>query len=211
MSNLILILGRSGTGKTSSLRNLTSADVNVISATGKPMPFKSDIKVYKPPTIESVIPTIDKTVAPIVVIDDANYFLSFYKGKHLMDSNPYAAPKYIAHWFTSLMEHIIDRDTDQNFYILAHTEIDDSGARVFKTTGKFVRDDLVPEGLTNIIVESFIEDGEYKFATKPLDDNSPVKTPIGMIKESSMSNDLKELDASIRGLYNNTKSSKGEK
>jgi len=208
MSQVVLILGKSGSGKTSSIFGLDEDEVNVISATGKPMPFKSDIPVFKPKNLSHVQSVCDRTKAPIVVIDDANYFLTFYKAEHLMDSNPYLAPKQVAKWFTDLMNHLMTKEGDQIFYILAHTEIDEDNARVFKTTGKFIREDLGPEGLTNIVVESFREDGDYKFAVKPLDDVSPVKTPRGMFDTDVMPNDLKELDKTIRDFYKPIKKEK---
>ena len=48
MSQIIFILGESGSGKSTSLRNLKADDVNVVSVTGKALPLKTDIKVYHP-------------------------------------------------------------------------------------------------------------------------------------------------------------------
>ena len=47
MARLIVVIGDSGTGKTTSLKGLSKEEVNLISPTGKEMPFKSDIKVVK--------------------------------------------------------------------------------------------------------------------------------------------------------------------
>jgi ABC-type sugar transport system ATPase subunit len=42
MSIACMILGQSGTGKTTSLRNLNPADVLLIQAVKKPLPFRSN-------------------------------------------------------------------------------------------------------------------------------------------------------------------------
>ena len=48
MSKKILILGRSGSGKSTSLRNFKKGEVGIISCVGKEMPFRTDIPVYEP-------------------------------------------------------------------------------------------------------------------------------------------------------------------
>lgn len=208
MAHVVLILGKPGSGKTSSIYGLNKEEVNVISATGKAMPFRSDIPVYRPEGTNeltgglSVLTTVlEGTKAPIVVIDDANLFLTFHKAKNLMSSNPFLPAKQVAVWFTQMMEHLLEKKTDQIFYIMAHTELEEDGSRVFKATGKFIRDDLVPESLTNIVIEAYRDEGEYRFAVKPIDNQSPVKVPRGMFEEASIPNDLRLLDKTIREYY----------
>ena len=48
MSKKILILGRSGSGKSTSIRNFKKGEVGIISCVGKEMPFRTDIPVYEP-------------------------------------------------------------------------------------------------------------------------------------------------------------------
>ena len=40
----ILIIGKSGTGKSTSLRNFKKDDVGIINVIGKPLPFQNDLK-----------------------------------------------------------------------------------------------------------------------------------------------------------------------
>lgn len=47
----IAIVGESGTGKSTSLRNLNSEETFIISTTGKPLPFRGWRKKYIPFTI----------------------------------------------------------------------------------------------------------------------------------------------------------------
>ena len=154
MSRLVIVLGNSGSGKSSSLRNFKKGEVNIISPLGKELPFKSELKTTLVKDIDTLKKTIPKTKAPVVIIDDANYYLTLYKAKHLMDKNPYEAPKYVAHTFTGILEDIIFLNTEQTFVVMAHMDKDSEGYKTFKTTGAFIKDDLLPEGMTNIVLES---------------------------------------------------------
>nr|HPR10623.1 hypothetical protein [Candidatus Saccharibacteria bacterium] len=120
MARLAIVLGNSGSGKSTSLRNFTKNEINVISPLGKELPFRTDIKTVLIKDIDQLKAAIPKTKAPVVVIDDANYYLTLYKAKHLMDKNPYEAPKYVAHTFTGLLEDIMFLQSDQTFYVFAH-------------------------------------------------------------------------------------------
>ena len=42
----VMILGESGSGKTTSLRNFTPDEIGVIGVVGKPLPFRSKLNVY---------------------------------------------------------------------------------------------------------------------------------------------------------------------
>ena len=53
----IAIVGESGTGKSTSLRNLNPDETFIISTTGKPLPFKGYKKKYIPMKIEGKIVT----------------------------------------------------------------------------------------------------------------------------------------------------------
>ena len=214
MARIIVVVGFSGTGKTSSLKGLTKADVNLISPTGKEMPFKSDIKVVKT-DLENLPAVALAAPAPIVVIDDCNQFFTLYQGKHTLDKDQFMVFKTIANSFNSLVEKIVSKDSDQNYYIFAHIDTEDNGRRKFKTTGKFIGDNLQPESLTNIVLEAVYDDTEgelkdrYKFAVHKTEGSSPVKTPEDMFKQDLIPNNLKLVDETIRNYYKPTQAKKG--
>lgn len=202
MSRLVIVLGNSGSGKSTSLRNFKKGDVNIISPLGKELPFKTELKTTLVKDIDTLKKSIPKTKAPVVIIDDANYYLTLYKAKHLMDKNPYEAPKYVAHTFTGVLEDIIHSESKQTFYVFAHMDKDAEGYKTFKTTGAFIRDDLLPEGMTNIVLESKMdEDGKYVFQVKRTSDRSPVKTPMDMFDTETVENDLKAVNDKINQYY----------
>ena len=72
----ILMIGASGTGKSTSLRNFKREEVAVINVLGKPLPFKSDINAPKCDDYATIIQAIKQTKKKTIVIDDANYLIT---------------------------------------------------------------------------------------------------------------------------------------
>ncbi len=201
MSQLTFVLGNSGTGKSTSLRNFKAKDgIGYVSATGKPLPFKNDIPQLHAKGYADLMVAIRDSKAPIMVIDDFNYFMSFEEFSKASIKG-YDKFTEMAVNVVNVIDAIAKKDSDQRFYIMAHTENNDSGQLKLKTTGKMVSDKFVPEGLTNQVVETAVIDGEFVFKVKT--DGLGVKTPIGMFKdtEATIPNDLKELDKAIKAFY----------
>ena len=199
MAQLTFVLGRSGTGKSSSLRHLKKADgVGYITATGKPLPFKNDIPQFHAKNYGELAAIIKTSKAPIIVIDDFNYFMSF---EEFSKANIKGYDKFteMAVNVVNIIELITKKETDQRFYILAHSEQNDEGLLKLKTTGKMVSDKFVPEGLTNQVIETAVIDGEFVFKVKT--DGTGIKTPLGMFEADTIPNDLKELDEAIVNFY----------
>ncbi len=64
----VLIIGESGTGKSTSLRNLKNA--GIINVYGKPLPFKSELKTVTEDSCERVIKIMENAKSDVIVIDD---------------------------------------------------------------------------------------------------------------------------------------------
>lgn len=201
MSQLTFVLGRSGTGKSTSLRNFKKADnIGYISATGKKLPFKNDIPQFHAKNYAELKAAISQSKADVVVIDDFNYFMSFEEFSQASVKG-YEKFTQMAVNVVDVIELITKKETDQRFYIMAHSEQNEDGQLRLKTTGKMVSDKFVPEGLTNQVIESAVVDREFVFKVKT--DGTGIKTPMGMFKdtEATIPNDLKELDKVIKAFY----------
>jgi len=209
MSQLTFVLGRSGTGKSTSLRNFKKADgIGYITATGKPLPFKSDIPQFHAKNYSTLIAAIKQAEAPVVVIDDFNYFMSFEEFSQASVKG-YEKFTTMAVNVVNVIETITQKETNQRFYILAHSENNEDGQLRLKTTGKMVSDKFVPEGLTNQVVETAVVDREFVFKVRT--DGTGIKTPMGMFAEDTIENDLKELDKAIVAFYAPAVPAKGKK
>lgn len=201
MSRMVLVLGETGTGKTSSLRNFKHGEVQVIACSRKEMPFKTDISVMNPKSYLDVYSAIEKSTAPAVVIDDTNF---------LMVADEFARAKEIGYGkFTdfalslNLIFSMINRkESDQTFYIFAHPEergVDNTKLEFKISAGKMSKKFPIG-GLTNVVLETIIDD-DGKFVFKTATDGSGVKTPVGMFQADTVPNDLKEVDRQIREFY----------
>lgn len=199
MSQLTFVLGKTGTGKSTSLRNFTKADgIGYITATGKPLPFKNDIPQYHAESYSKLMAAINQSEAPVVVIDDFNYYMT---REEFAQANNKGYEKFtqMAVNVVNVIDLITNKKTDQRFYILAHSENNDNNELRLKTTGKMVSDKFVPEGLANQVIETAVIDGEFVFKVKT--DGTGIKTPMGMFDTETVENDLKVLDEKIKAFY----------
>ena len=48
MGKKILVIGRSGSGKSASLRNFKKGEVGIVSVQGKELPFRTDLPTFAP-------------------------------------------------------------------------------------------------------------------------------------------------------------------
>ena len=141
MAYPVLITGKSGSGKSASLRNLNPADVAVINVLGKPLPFKSaGFRCYRTDDYDKVKAAISKTKAPIIVIDDAGYLItnSFMRG-HAQSgagNSLYTFYNTIGDRYWNFIEFISLLNTDQRVYVMMHEDTNDFGSVKPKTAGR---------------------------------------------------------------------------
>lgn len=206
-SKKILILGRSGSGKSTSLRNFKKGEVGIISCVGKELPFRTDIPVFEPKVTPETMNRYPNTVrgiknakAKVLVIDDANYLLTTeYTGT--------AGEKGFEKWsrmalnFVQLINEVDALDDDVTVYIIMHYELDADGYERPMTVGKLLNEKICVEGLFTTVLKAIYDNGEYKFLTKKRSELECVKTPLGMFETDMIDNDLKMVDQTIREYY----------
>lgn len=198
MARLTFILGQPGTGKSSSLRSLSNKEVAYITVTGKELPFKTDIKAHPVKTMEEVRKMVLGSKKPIVVIDDVNYLFTKEVFGASDKDDKWGVFDKISKDFYKIIQAILDKDTEQNFYLMGHVE-DDTKTLALKTLGQSTRKNNNPEGWTNIVFESGVELDEFVFKVKT--DGSGIKSPIEMFDSETVPNDLKVVNDKINKYY----------
>ena len=204
MSRLIFVLGNPGTGKSTSLRNLKKEDVSYITVTGKELPFRTTIKPVPVRTMDEVKKMVVASKKPIVVIDDVNYLFTKEVFGASEKEDKWNVYDKISKDFYQIVQSILNKDTEQNFYLFGHLEDPDSTMKALKTLGQATRKNNNPEGWTNIVLESLVNEvNEFVFRVKT--DGKGVKSPMDMFEEDEVENDLKIVNDKINKYY------KGEK
>lgn len=212
----VLIMGASGSGKSTSLRNLPVEDTAIINITNKPMPFrlkkgmtvatlkdfqKDDEKELSYEELyKRIVATIKNTKKKIIVIDDSSYMMSF-ENFEKANNKGYDKFTMMAKNYYDLIKAAISCDDEKIVYVIMHEEIDDVNQLYRpKTIGKMLSNQLVIEGLFSIVLRSVYKNGEYIFQTQN-DGTSVCKSPMGMFETKEIPNDLYEVDKIIRDYY----------
>lgn len=213
MSVATLVLGNSGTGKSTSLRNLDPVHTLLIQCIKKPLPFKSTrwktrsnirdsgnvIQTDDPTLIETLM---HKSPHEVVVIDD---YQAVMVNQLMGRSTETGYGKFtdIAKSAWNIFNAAGALAGHRRVYILAHTQTDDLGNIRMKTVGKMVDQTLVPEGYFTIVLKTEVMNGNYLFRTQT-NGQDCCKSPIGLFTEDHIENDLAMVDAAIFNYYDLT-------
>lgn len=195
----ILIIGKSGAGKSASLRNLKKEEYSIVNPLAKRLPFKGGAMGLESANYEEIKNFIAKTPKDIVVIDDSNYLLTVELMRKAKESG-YNKFTDIALDYWNLIDFIKNLDGDKRVYLMSHEEIDEFGNIGVKTVGKMLNNQCCVEGLYTIVLRATNENQEFKFRVKSAG-NDIVKAPIGLFKTEFIDNDLKEVDKAICEYY----------
>lgn len=199
MAIVAMIIGQSGTGKSTSLRNLDPEQTAVINVSGKPMPFRGELKCWNTDDYTKITEAVKSTDRPIIVIDDASYLMvdEFMRNAKVQGYQKFTD---IAVNFFGLVRLCAMLPADKTVYFLGHIDTDVNGAEKFKTIGKLLDEKVTLEGLFTIVLKTVVQDGHYFFSTQNSGSDT-VKSPMGMFDEAMIPNDLAEVDKAIRNYY----------
>jgi ABC-type dipeptide/oligopeptide/nickel transport system ATPase component len=215
----IAIVGESGTGKSTSLRNLNPETTFIISTTGKPLPFRAWKKKYIPIKIEGknvsgnyyvsskwdqilkILQIIDKMMPHIkqVIIDDFQYVLS-YEFVDRATEVGYTKFSELAQHAMEILRYSEKMREDCKMIFLTHSENVGDNVNpkfVIKTVGKLLSEKVTLEGLFTYIFFTKVSEGdsgrmEYKLITNN-DGTCVAKTSFGMFEDLEIDNDLDKI------------------
>ena len=217
----LCIYGESGSGKTTSLRNMNPETTFIISTTGKPLSFRGWKRKYVPFNINKetkeisgnyyvnsnseqilkILKIINSKMPHIetVVIDDMQYIMS-YEFVDRATEVGYGKFSELAQHMMDILRYAEQMRDDCTMVFLTHsenvgTEIDPK--YVIKTIGKLLSEKVTLEGLFTYIFFTKVEEGDdgkmqYKLITNN-DGKCLAKTPMGMFEELEIDNDLNEI------------------
>ena len=195
----VLLIGKSGSGKSASLRNFKKDEIAIANVLGKPLPFKSDLEAPKVDDYNIILKAIQNTSKKVIVIDDANYLIT---NEFMNKSSVKGFDKYneMGNNFFNLINGIKNVEGGKTVYLIMHEDTDEEGNVKPKTIGKLLDDKVNIQGMFTICLRSMYDNGNYIFRLKT-NGQDCVKTPIGLFDEEQMDNDLKAVDEKIREYY----------
>ncbi len=202
----VLIIGKSGSGKSTSLRNFGEKELALVNVIKKPLPFRKKFEsTLETDDYRTIVEGIYKTQKKAIVIDDAGYLITnqFMKNhsKSAGGNSVFNLYNDLADRFWNLIEFMKNKVAqDKIVFFMMHEDKNDSGDVKPKTIGKLLDEKVCIEGMFTIVLRTTIEDGKYVFKTHT-DGKDVVKTPIDMFEEDTIDNDLKKVDEIIRKYY----------
>ena len=196
----VLLLGESGSGKSTSLRNFDPFEVGVFNVASKPLPFRKQLKVCNNATYQVIQSALAKPKLKSYVIDDSQCLMAFAMFQRAKEKG-YDKFTEIAVEFYNLLRFIIEKTPpDCIVYLLHHTETTDMGKVKAKTVGKMLDNQLTVEGQFAIVLLCRTDGKRHWFETQS-DGFTSCKSPIGMFAEQQIDNDLKAVDTAIRDYW----------
>ena len=201
----ILVLGSSGTGKTTSIRNLDPSKTIVVQGRKKRLPFKND-KKYVEGKNRFVLDSNTKLLTLLkaiengkgdnitLIIDDWNYLMT---SEYMAARNEKGYTKFERMAFNVIdILDFVDNMTKNGVVIfMAHTQKDADGELEFKSVGRFVSEKFCLEGAFETV---FLSNEDHTFTTNGV---IPAKSPMDMFEEEEVDNDLKEIIETYNKFY----------
>lgn len=202
----VLIYGKSGSGKSRSLKFFDENEIVLFNTENKELPFRKRFKkIGYSDDVNKIIATINKNPEKIFVIDDAGYIMThLFMDNHRNKKGNASFEMYddIADSMYGLIKRIKTEVSDREkiVYIMFHEDTDDFGVSRLRTIGKQLDRKVCLEGMVTLCIRCMSENGNHFFRTVT-DGTDITKTPEDMFKDSEIENDLKFVDDTIRDFY----------
>ncbi|MGN0557878.1 MAG: AAA family ATPase [Acutalibacteraceae bacterium] len=199
----VIIYGKSGSGKSRSLKNFGEEEIFLVNVERKFLPFKKTFKyVLKSDNVNLIKDKLSKMPTKTAVIDDAGYILTNrYMREKGQTKNAFETYDNIGNDFWGLLEFIKSTLPDDVIvYIIMHEETDDYNNTKLKMMGKLLEQKVCVEGMVTISLRCVSDDTGHHFITNS-SGNDISKSPEEMFEEQIIDNDLKLVDKTIREYY----------
>lgn len=226
MANIIMLLGKSGTGKSTSIKGLDSKETVVINVLGKRLPFKGSNALYNKENknlfqresytdIISLVQNISDKATNVknIILDDFIYVMrkEYFSRARETGYNKYTE---LAQHFQQIISTCEKLREDLNVFMILHSEDIQSdktttGYKV-STVGNLVDNCYNPLEVVPMVLYSSVRyddkgNASYGFYTHRCKEGTveiPAKTPDEMFEEDFIPNDLGYIVNKMNEYYN---------
>lgn len=203
MAQKVLIMGESGTGKSTSLRNCDPATTAVVNPVGKPLPFKNHFEMLNNETdARKIVKYMKEQCAAgkkLLVVDDFQYILAVPYMNRIKETGWDKYNDFGANYF-EIIDCCKDLPDDVVVVYMTHLETLDNGLTTVKLIGKLLREKITIEGLFTVVLRTGVNEAKYYFYTQNSGKDT-VKSPLGMFPAYAIENDLNYVVDKIRNYY----------
>ena len=219
MSNIMLVIGESGSGKSTSIRNLDPKETFILNVLDKPLPFKGYKKHYLPikswedkegnylasDDFDRIIKCIrvisnNRPDIKTLILDDWQYTMCNEFMRRASEKG-YEKFTEIGKNAWSIVKELTVCREDLDCFVLSHNDTDNFGRSRCKSIGKMLDDKITIEGMFTTVLHTVVMDGQYKFLTQ-VDASHTAKSPMGMFEDRYIDNDLSIVKDAMFHYYN---------
>ena len=194
----VLILGESGSGKSTAMRNFDPNEVGIFNVASKPLPFRKKLPKIDNASYPIIMKSLSAPKLKRYVIDDSQYLLCFELFAKAKETGYNKFTDMALHFYNLIQTVIRETPPDVIVYFLHHIETSDGRSKA-KTIGKMLDEKLTLEGLFSIVLICQTDGLKHEFITQS-DGTTTAKSPMEMFPPK-IDNDLKAVDETIRKYY----------
>ena len=199
----VLIYGKSGSGKSRSLKNFASDEIYLINVLGKQLPFRGGFK-YQTVTDnpQKIMAGLAKMPTKAAVIDDFGYIMTnlFMRGHGSGDQ--FKLYNQIGDVVWNFIQFIQGPAVapEKIVYLVMHEDVGDDGSNKLRTIGKLLDQKVCIEGMVTVVLHAITKGDRHVFLTNS-DGMDIAKSPEDMFKDREIDNDLKAVDTVLRDYW----------
>lgn len=199
----VIIYGKSGTGKSRSLKYFKEDELFLVNVIGKPLPFKGAFK-YSIATddLKTIMAGLSKMAdhnVKVAVVDDFGYIMTNLFMRSHGSGDQFKLYNTIGDNIWTLINFIQSPAVapDAVVYLIMHEDVAEDGTNKLRTIGKLLDQKVCLEGMCTVVLHATIKGERYVFETQNNGANI-AKSPEGMFEGNEIPNDLKAVDDAVR-------------
>ena len=203
MAEVVLVYGKSGAGKSRSLKNFAEDEIFYVNVTDKRLPFAHGFKwTSRTSDVDKILEGIKKMPCKVAVVDDAGYIMTnmFMAGHGKGDQFKLYNDIADSMWKLILGIKSMPDTADKVVYLTFHEDKGEQGDSKLLTIGKLLDQKVCIEGMFTIVLRAVHDSTGYAFITQSAD-MAVSKSPMGMFESERIDNDFLLVEKAVREFY----------